>query len=69
MIMTDGEIERSYRLASDPKKQIGILADLNGCNKKDIKAVLFKETWQSNLKKLMENRERVKDETDNRPID
>ena len=32
MVMTDGEILRSYTQAKDPKEQVAILADLNACS-------------------------------------
>lgn len=34
------EIVASYRTAKNPKAQIGVLADLNGCSKKEIEEVL-----------------------------
>ena len=40
MQMTEEEIWRSYRLAKDPKKQIGILADINGASKEEIKQII-----------------------------
>ena len=40
MTMTDGEIVASYRQAKLPLKQIGILADLNQCGKKEIVEIL-----------------------------
>ena len=40
MIWTDEEIIRSYRTAANPKKQIGILAELNACDPSVIRAVL-----------------------------
>ncbi len=41
MTMTDEEICRDYRTAKTPTKQIGILADLNGCTKAEIKEILI----------------------------
>ena len=38
--MSDAEIARRYRNAIDPQKSIGILAQLNACDKKDIYAAL-----------------------------
>ena len=38
--MSDEEISRSYRLAKDQKKQIGILADINGASTDEIKSIL-----------------------------
>ncbi len=38
--MTDEEICRDYRAAKSPMKQIGILAQLNGCPKDIIKDIL-----------------------------
>lgn len=43
MQMTNSEIAASYRLAADPKKQIGILADLNDCTRTEIVDALRKE--------------------------
>ena len=34
------EIVASYRTAKNPKAQIGVLADLNGCSEKEIKEIL-----------------------------
>lgn len=34
------EICKNYRIAKNPKEQIGILADLNACSKSSIEAVL-----------------------------
>lgn len=34
--MTDEEIARSYKNAISKRKQVGILAELNGCDKKEI---------------------------------
>jgi hypothetical protein len=34
------EIVASYRTAKNPKAQIGVLADLNGCSEKEIEEVL-----------------------------
>lgn len=41
MIMTNEEIVREYRQAKTPMKQIGILANLNQCSKKDIVKILL----------------------------
>lgn len=40
MTMTPEEIARDYRGSKAPLKQIGILADLNGCTKQEIADVL-----------------------------
>lgn len=40
MQMTVEEIIRSYTQAKDKSKQIGILADLNGCDKEKIRSIL-----------------------------
>lgn len=40
MQMTPEEIVAEYRQAKSPLKQIGILADLNQCSKKEITAIL-----------------------------
>ena len=41
MNMTEDEICRSYKNAVDPKKQVGILAELNATDKASIKAILI----------------------------
>lgn len=41
MNMTADEICRSYKNAVDPKKQVGILAELNATDKASIKAILI----------------------------
>ena len=40
MTMTNEEIVRDYKAAKAPQKQIGILADLNACSKKEIVEIL-----------------------------
>ena len=40
MQMTDEEIIRSFKEAKNPKAQIGILADLNACSRKEIEAII-----------------------------
>ena len=40
MQMTENEIRRNYRQAKHPKRQIGILADLNDCSRRVIEEVL-----------------------------
>lgn len=40
MQMTTEEIIRNYTEAKDKSKQIGILADLNGCDKEKIRSIL-----------------------------
>lgn len=42
MYMTDSEIYRDYRQARHKSRQIGILADLNGCSKEEIEAIITK---------------------------
>lgn len=42
MEMTEEEIVRSYRLARNPQKQIGILADINATNTTEIRKILEK---------------------------
>ena len=44
--MTTEEIIRSYTTAKDKSKQIGILADLNGCDKEKIRAILISKGCQ-----------------------
>ena len=39
--MTDGEIATSYRQAKSKKKQVGILADLNGMTRAEIEDILI----------------------------
>ena len=46
MQMTVEEIIRNYTQAKDKSKQIGILADLNGCNKEKIRAILISKGCQ-----------------------
>lgn len=41
MQMSYGEIVRSYKEAKEPKKQIGILADLNAVDKDEIAKILY----------------------------
>lgn len=41
MQMSYGEIVRSYKEAKEPKKQIGILADLNAVGKDEIAKILY----------------------------
>lgn len=40
MHWTKEEVVRSYREAADPKKQIGIIAELNAVPKKEIRGIL-----------------------------
>lgn len=40
MVMSNEEIKREYNEAKDKKKQIGILAELNCCSKKEIQNIL-----------------------------
>ena len=40
LYMTDGEIVNSYRLARDPRRQIGVLAELNAVPPSVIRQVL-----------------------------
>ena len=46
MQMTVEEIIRSYTQAKDKSKQIGILADLNGCDKEKIRTILISKGCQ-----------------------
>ena len=46
MQMTVEEIIRNYTEAKDKSKQIGILADLNGCTKEKIRAILISKGCQ-----------------------
>jgi len=41
MTMSNEEIIRSYTQSKDQRKQIGILADLNGCDKEKIRSILI----------------------------
>lgn len=41
MTMSIEEIIRSYTQSKDQRKQIGILADLNGCDKEKIRTILI----------------------------
>lgn len=38
--MTDGEIRQSVRLAANPERQIGILADLNNMTKQEVHSIV-----------------------------
>ena len=40
MLMSDFEIVRDYKAAAKKGKQIGILADMNGCSREKIREVL-----------------------------
>ena len=42
MQMTESEIVRSYKNAQTPRKQIKILAELNACDRKEIRDILLK---------------------------
>jgi hypothetical protein len=54
MQMTNEEIYRDYRQAKDPKKQIGILAELNQCDRRTIKKIIDEYEPDSELEKLQE---------------
>ena len=41
MQMSYGEIVRSYKEAKEPKKQIGVLADLNAVGRDEIAKILY----------------------------
>lgn len=41
MTMSNDEITRAYLQSKDQRKQIGILADLNGCDKEKIRTILI----------------------------
>lgn len=41
MTMSNDEIIRAYLQSKDQRKQIGILADLNGCDKEKIRTILI----------------------------
>lgn len=47
--MTDSEIYRDYRQARHKSRQIGILADLNGCSKEEIEAIITKYEKQNEV--------------------
>ena len=47
VIYDKGEIVREYRAAKDPKKQVKILAELNGCHPSEIAQILFEEGCMS----------------------
>lgn len=49
MYMTEVEIYRDYRQAKHKSRQIGILADLNGCSKEEIEAVIAKYEKQNDV--------------------
>lgn len=73
MIMTNEEICRDYRAAKAPQKQIGILAELNQCDKERIKRILIEggEKLPGNMmpkKKTEPKVEPVPDETATAPM-
>lgn len=47
--MTEAEIYRDYRQAKHKSRQISILADLNGCSKEEIEAVIAKYEKQNEV--------------------
>lgn len=49
MYMTEVEIYRDYRQARHKNRQIGILADLNGCGKEEIEAIITKYEKQNEV--------------------
>lgn len=49
MYMTEVEIYRDYRQAKHKSRQIGILADLNGCSKEEIEAIIVKYEKQNEV--------------------
>ena len=62
------EIVASYRTAKNPKAQIGILADLNGCSEKEIEEVLIQlgamktaERKRPNPRKINVDEEKAKE--------
>ena len=63
MQMTVEEIIRNYTQAKDKSKQIGILADLNGCDKEKIRAILISKGCQ------MPTKGRPKKETTEKKIE
>lgn len=63
MQMTTEEIIRNYTEAKDKSKQIGILADLNGCDKEKIRAILISKGCQ------MPTKGRPKKETTEKKIE
>lgn len=58
MEMTDADIVLEYRQAKRKSEQIGILADLNGCTKAEIKKILFEngEIEEEELEKAVERK-------------
>lgn len=42
MTMSENEIVRDYRTAKKKREQIGILADLNGCSREQIREILLR---------------------------
>lgn len=62
------EIVASYRTAKNPKAQIGVLADLNGCSEKEIEEILVQlgamkgtEKKKSNPRKINVDEERARE--------
>ena len=42
MMMSEGEIVRNYRMVKKKREQIGILAELNGCSREQIREILVR---------------------------
>lgn len=53
MEMSNDEIIRNYRAAKNKKMQIGILADLNCCDKQTIKDIIAHEEMRTTDKKAV----------------
>lgn len=53
------EIVASYRTAKNPKAQIGVLADLNGCSEKEIEEILIQLGAMKGTEKKKPNPRRI----------
>lgn len=60
MTMTNEEICRAYRLAKNKANEVGVLADLNDCDRKKILAIL--EEGGEKVDKRLYGRKRTKEE-------
>lgn len=68
MTMTNEEICREYRQAKTPLKQIRILADLNGCTKREI-AEILREAGEELPAQFVKGPPRPKAETERKALE
>lgn len=75
MQMTNEEIYREYRLAKEPKKAIGILAQLNACDKMEIQRIIDNEEKKAKAageekpKRKYTRKKAVTPETEKKPVE